>query len=263
MIQKLVVDRPLAFIDLETTGVDPAQSRIVEIAVEIHWPDLREAGPERKVRRLNPGVPIPAEATAVHGITDADVTNEPTFRQVALGLDELLAPCDIAGFNIRRFDLPLLVAEFKRAGHSFDAKRLPAGSPRRIIDLQMLFHLENPRDLEAAVRSYVGREHEGAHSAEADTAALPLVLEGMLAKHAHLTATLDALHARCDEFQPYRTAVENWFGDDLSKPVFQFGKNKGTPLGRVDNGYLDWMLRQNDMDADVKAFIRSYLRKSA
>lgn len=260
MISRLVTDRSLAFLDLETTGTNVSEDRVVEIGIEIHRPGF---SPESMVRRFNPGVPIPAAASAVHGITDADVANEPSFLRRAAGIAGLLSPCDLAGFGIRRFDLPLLIAEWKRAGVTFDAKRLPSGEPRRIIDLQMLFYLENPRDLEAAVHHYVGKAHEGVHSAAADTAALPLVLTGMLEQHETLTATLDALHARCDEFQPFRGPVENWFGDDLRTPVFQFGKQKGAPLGRADRSYLDWMLRQADLDPDVKAFVRDFLERSA
>lgn len=253
------LERPLAFFDLETTGVDTAKDRIIEIAVEVHYPAPQS--PERKVRRLNPGIPIPAEATEVHGIRDEDVKDEPVFRQIAGGLKALLDPCDIAGFGVRRFDLPLLIAEWKRVGVVFDGKRLPSGAPRRIVDLQMLFHLENPRDLEAAVRRYVGTAHEGAHTAAADTAALPLVLAGILEQHTTLTATLDALHVRCDEYAPFRTEVERWFGDDLTAPVFQFGKHEGTSLRVVESGYLAWMFRQEDLDEEVKAFVREFVRR--
>lgn len=253
--------RPLAFLDTETTGVDVQKDRVVEIAIEIHFPDGR--APERKVRRINPGVPIPADASAVHGITDADVAGEPTFRQVGVALRALLEPCDLIGFGLRRFDVPLLVAEWKRVGVTFDPKRLPSGERRRIVDLLMLFHLESPRDLTAAARIYAGVELADAHSAEADTGVLPSVLEGMLATHAALTPDLDQLHSRCDEYQPYRGPVETWFGDDLTKPVFQFGKNKGQSLRAADNGYIAWMLKQPDMDEDVKRFVREFLRRHA
>lgn len=261
-LARLVLDRPLAFLDTETTGVEPAESRIVELALEIHFPGGTE--PLKKVRRFNPGVPIPAEASEIHGITDEMVAHEPSFRQYANGIASAIAGADLAGFGIRRFDLPLLVAEFKRAGVAFDPKFCPEGEPRRIIDLLCLFHLEEPRDLTAAVRRYVGGDHEGAHSAMADVAVLPDVLAGMISTHAGLVALdLNGLHARCDEMQPYRTEVERWFGDDLSAPVFQFGKLKGQKLG-ADRGYVAWMLKQPTIDQDVKEFVEAFLaRKTA
>jgi DNA polymerase-3 subunit epsilon len=264
VLARLIADRALAFLDLETTGVDTAEDRIVEIAIEVHYPATVDdpcPAPERKVRRLNPGVPIPAEATAIHGITDADVADAPLFGQVARSLATLLESCDVAGFNVRRFDLPLLVAEWKRAGVMFDAKRLPGGAPRRIIDLMMLFHLEQPRDLAAAVRCYAGAEHEGAHSAEADVGVLPDVLAGMLAQHEELAPDLGRLHARCDEYQPYRSETERWFGDDLEAPVFQFGKCKDLGLRDADNGYIGWMFKQSDIHDEVKQFVREFLRR--
>lgn len=258
-LSRLIVDRPLVFFDVETTGVDVAEARIVELAVEHHFP--AGSPPLRKVRRFNPGVPIPAEATEVHGITDEMVAGEPPFRAYAKGIAAALEGCDLAGFNCRRFDVPVLVRELKRAGVAFDPKHLPEGEPRRIIDLQFLFHLEEPRDLAAAVRRYVGAEHEDAHSAEADVRVLPAILSGMLATHPSLVSLdLNALHVRCDEFQPFRTEVERWFGDDLEHPVFQFGNRKGKKLGD-DNGYISWMFKQDTIDEEVKQFIRDFLRR--
>ena len=123
------LDRPLAFVDLETTGLSLQQDRIVELAVLILFPDGRS---EERERRFNPEMPIPEEASAVHGITDSDVAHEAPFRQRARALADLLGPCDLAGFNIRRFDLPMLVAEFRRAGVEFDPRK------RRLIDAQLL-----------------------------------------------------------------------------------------------------------------------------
>lgn len=260
MIARLLgLDRPLAFLDTETTGTSTAEDRIVELALVIIYPDT-EAGPGetyRKVRRLNPERPIPTEATAVHGIRDEDVAASPAFRQVAQSLWELLNPCDIAGFNARRFDLPILRAEFRRAGFSFEMQG------RRLIDLQYLFHLRERRDLGAAVRFYLDEDHGEAHTAEADTEVLPRLLAAQLERYPDLPANLDGLHAACDEFAPFQTEVEAWFGDDLDAPVFQRGKkHKGHALADVlldDPGYIHWMLEKaEDMDEEVKDFLRRF-----
>lgn len=263
LLARMVQDRPLAFLDVETTGTEIADDRIVEIAVDVYAPGSVDC-PQRKVRRLNPGVPIPAEATEVHGITDADVADQPTFLQVARSLHDLLDGCDLAGYNVRRFDLPILVAEFRRAGLRFDPKKVGSGEPRRIIDLMALFFLEHPRDLAAAVRQYTQVEHD-AHSADGDVAVLPYVLVGMMDSHPEtVRPDLQALDARCNEFAPYLSEVERWFGTDLENPVFRFGKNKGCPLRDADGGYIGWMYQQKSIDQDVKEFVSAFLaRRSA
>ncbi|MCA1790572.1 MAG: 3'-5' exonuclease, partial [Thioalkalivibrio sp.] len=151
----LELDRPLVFFDLETTGLDLKKDRIVEMALIKMTPhgDVLE-----RVRRFDPEMPIPPEATAVHGITDADVAQEEPFCRRARGLADILEGCDLSGFNVRTYDIPMLVAEFKRCGIDFSLQG------RRIIDVQNIFHCEEPRDLSAAARFYLGRDHEEAHS---------------------------------------------------------------------------------------------------
>ena len=153
------LERPLAFFDIETTGLSTSRDRIVELAlIKVHPSgDVLE-----RVRRFNPGIPIPPEATAVHGITDADVADEEPFQRRARALAGLLEDADLAGFNIRRFDVPMLLAEFRRAEVPFDVHG------RRMIDMQTIFHREERRDLSAAARFYLGREHEEAHTALGD-----------------------------------------------------------------------------------------------
>lgn len=261
----LVTDRPLCFVDLETTTANPSDARIVEIAVQVHSP--AGGSPELRVRRLNPGVPIPAEATEVHGIHDEDVADCPPFKAVARDLFRMLRDVDLAGFNIRRFDLPILLAEWKRAGiGGFDPKTTWRGEPRRIIDLMQIFHLEEPRDLTAAARIYADVDlAEDAHSAEADTAVLPAILSGMLERYRHLPQDLDGLNARCDEYAPFQTEVERWFGD-AEKPVFQFGKHEGKTLDHVwenESDYIGWMIGKSDADESVKDFVRGWRRRGA
>ncbi|MGE4191692.1 MAG: exonuclease domain-containing protein [Thermoanaerobaculia bacterium] len=267
-LDQLLVDRPLAFLDCETTGTSVTEDRIVELGVIIVYP-LEQSGqqaPLVRTRRLNPTVPIPAEATAVHGISDADVKNEPTFREVAHSLFQLLNSCDFAGFNLRRFDLPLLRAEFRRCGMQLERTIGKDGPIRRLIDLQYLFHLREPRDLGAAVRFYLGRDHAGGHTAGGDTAVLLELIESQLRRYEDLPCTMDGLHAACDEFQPFRTEVEAWFGDDLEHPVFLRGRSvKGMTLEQVlktDAGFIHWMLsKAEDIDEEVKEFVRRYRQK--
>ena len=159
---KLKLTRPLVFFDLETTGTNITHDRIVEISIVKLMPDGTVV---ERSRRLNPEMPIPAEATAVHHITDDDVAGEPTFRQVAASLSKLLQGCDIAGFNSNRFDIPLLDQEFHRAGVDFDLNGV------RFVDVQTIYHKKEPRTLVAAYRYYCGKELEEAHSALADTRA--------------------------------------------------------------------------------------------
>src|SRR5690242_8632899 len=147
MLLNITLEKPLAVIDLETTGTDPQNDRIVEISILKILPDGRR---RHRTRRLNPGIPIPPAATAVHGITDADVAGEPRFEQVAQGLLDFLDGCDLCGFNLKRFDLRVLYCEFARAG-----RRLPLEG-RALVDPMEIFHRREPRDLNAAVRTYLG-----------------------------------------------------------------------------------------------------------
>ena len=250
------LDRPLAFFDLETTGIRVDTDRIVELAV------LRIATSGdvmERVRRFNPGIPIPAGASAVHGIYDSDVEDEEPFEKRARALYQLLDPCDLAGFNVRRFDLPLLVAEFRRVGIEFN----PLG--RRVIDAQQIFHREEPRTLEAAARKYLQREHSEAHTALGDIRTTASVLFAQLDHYAHLPRDLDGLQAYCDEVGPVRTELTRWFSDPDGAAVFQRGKHSGTALAEVvadHPDYLRWMLTLDDLGAEVRDFVRQALEAS-
>ncbi|MDE2761169.1 MAG: 3'-5' exonuclease [Gemmatimonadota bacterium] len=239
------LDRPVIFFDLETTGLSLARDRIVELAVLRVSPqgDVFE-----RVRRYNPGIPIPAEAAAVHGITDDAVANEPSFRRTAKSLAKLLEPCDLAGFNIRRFDLPILLAEFRRAGVPFDVKG------RRLIDMKMIFHREEPRDLSAAARFYLARDHQDAHTALGDIRTTAAVLTAQLARYQHLPRDMEGLHAYCDEMGPFLTEFDRWFSRKGGGLVFNRGKHRGTPLDEVAAkapDYLEWMMGADDMPDEV------------
>jgi DNA polymerase-3 subunit epsilon len=247
------LDCPLVFLDLETTGLSPMHDRIVELAIIKVTPggDVIE-----RVRRFNPGVPIPAEASAVHGISDEDVLHEASFAQRARALAELLDTCDLAGFNIRRFDLPMLIAEFRRAGVPFETEG------RRIIDIQAIFHREEKRDLSAAARFYLGRAHPEAHSALGDIRTTAAVLSAQLERYPTLPRDLDGLNRYCDECIPFETELERWFLDGAAGRVFRRGKHRGRSLADVaqnERDYLEWMLGATDMDEEVLGVVRAAL----
>ena len=245
-LSHLILDRPLAVLDLETTGVDPAADRIVEVAVLTLLPGRRQ---ELFHRRINPGVPIPPAATAVHGIADADVTSAPTFAATAPELFATLHGSDLGGFGISTFDLPLLAAEFARAGLPFRVAR------RRVIDVLVLYRRWYPRDLTSAVREYLGREHD-AHSAVADARATAEVLDRQVGRHA-LPTTLGELHASLVEVD----VAGRFRRDDTGHAVFAFGKYSGQALAEVaarDPGYLKWILGRPFLD-DVHDLVRGAL----
>ena len=252
------LDRPLVFLDLETTGLSVSRDRIIELAIIKLTPqgDVLE-----RVRRFNPGMPIPAGATAVHGITDTDVANEASFEKRARALAELLEGCDLAGFNVRRFDLPMLVFEFRRTGVPFELEG------RRIVDIQAIFHREEKRDLSSAARFYLGREHPEAHSALGDIRTSAAVLAAQLARYGHLPRDLDGLHLYCDEYLPIETELERWFEDaGEGVRVFRRGKHRGRKLAEVaaeEPDYLSWMLGTNDLDKTVLEVVRAALRAQA
>jgi DNA polymerase-3 subunit epsilon len=247
--------RNLVVFDLETTGLSTTSDRIVELALIRISPqgDVLE-----RVRRFNPGIPISPEATAVHGISDEDVAGEPPFSATAKSLVELLEQCDLGGFNIRRFDIPMLLAEFKRAGVPFSIEG------RLLIDAQTIFHREEPRDLSAAARFYLGREHREAHTALGDIRTSAAVLAAQLDRYPEIPKDLEGLHAYCDEASPFRTEVDRWFQDTSGDLVFRRGKHRGEALKEVAESapdYLRWMLGAEDMDEAVLAVVRGALER--
>ena len=209
---------------------------------------------------------LPQNAWEVAGRVDsgdppdrADVADEAPFRSRARSLAALLEGCDLAGFNIRGFDLHILLEEFRRAGVAFDLEG------RRLIDAQMIFHREEPRDLAAAALFYVQEEHEGAHSARADVRVTARVLAAQLAHYPGLPRDIDGLHAYCDQVRPFLTEFRKWFsGDALGDHVFARGKHRGTRLAAVaanEPDYLEWMLTARDMHADVREVARLALER--
>ena len=232
---KLKLERPLVFFDLETTGTNPSTDRIVEISLIKVMPDGREM---EHSHRINPGIPIPASSTAIHHITDADVANEPKFSDIAAKLNKWLEGCDMAGYNSNKFDVPLLMEEFKRAGIPFDT------SGRRFVDVQNIFYAMEPRTLVAAYRFYCGKDLEGAHSATCDTHATYEVLMSQLDRYEDLQNDVEKL----SKIGQKRTLdlAGRIAEDENGNPGFNFGKYKGQKVEDVfkrDIGYYSWMMQ--------------------
>ena len=228
---KLNLKRPIVFFDLETTGVDTAKDRIVEISMVKVMPDGEQIV---KTRKLNPGMHIPAEATAIHGITDEDVRDCPTFAQVAKSLEQFIRGCDFGGFN----DLPVLVEEFLRAGVDVDFKR------RRFVDVQNIFHKKEQRTLVAAYKFYCDKDLEDAHSAEADTLATYEVLMAQLERYPDLENDIDKLAEFSTRGEAADYAGRILF-NEKGEEVFGFGKYKGRPVAevfRAEPSYYAWMM---------------------
>lgn len=232
---KLNLKRPIVFFDLETTGVDTSKDRIVEISMIKIMPDGEEI---TRTRKLNPTIPIPPEATAVHGITDDDVKDEPTFQQVAKSLAQFIQGCDFGGFNSNRFDLPVLVEEFLRAGVDVDLKR------RKFIDVQNIFHKKEQRTLVAAYKFYCDRDLNDAHSAEADTRATYEVLKAQLERYDDLENDVDFLaeYSQRGKAADYAGYV---LYNEKEEEVFGFGKHRGrlvSEVFRTEPSYYAWMM---------------------
>lgn len=241
---KLNLERPLIFFDLETTGTNVTQDRIVELSFIKVYPDGHD---ESKTRRINPEMPIPPASTAVHHITDEDVKDAPTFRQVARSLMDIFEGCDIAGYNSNKFDVPLLIEEFSRAGYNFDV------SGRRFVDVQNIFHKMEQRTLVAAYKFYCGKNLEDAHSALADTRATYEVLLGQLDRYPELENDVEKLAEFSRSGRNIDLAARIVL-DDKDVPVFNFGKHKGQPVKEVfrkEPSFYSWMM-QGDFPKNTK-----------
>lgn len=246
----LKLTRPIIFFDLETTGTNISKDRIVELSYVKVLPDGSE---ESRSRRINPEMHIPEASTAVHNITDEDVADAPTFRQIAKSLLEIFEGCDIAGFNSNRFDVPVLMEEFARAGMNFSI------ADRRFVDVQNIFHKMEQRTLVAAYRFYCGKELDGAHSAEADTRATYEVLKAQLDRYPELQNDIDYLSEFSRMGKNIDLAGRIVYNED-NQPTFNFGKHKGKTLREVwerERGFFDWML-QGDFPKNTKDVVLRY-----
>ena len=241
---ELNLRNPLIFFDLETTGVNISKDRIVEISYIKFMPNGTE---QEKTLRINPEMPIPAESTAIHHITDDDVKDKPTFKEVAKELSRVFEGCDIAGFNSNKFDIPLLMEEFLRAGVNIDFTR------RKFIDVQTIFHKMEQRTLVAAYKFYCNKDLEEAHSANADTRATYEVLKSQLDRYPSLENDVEFL----SKFSSQNRNVDlagRIVMNDKNVEVFNFGKYKGQSVEEVlkrDTGYFGWMM-QGDFPQNTK-----------
>jgi DNA polymerase-3 subunit epsilon len=245
---EIKLKNPLIFLDLETTGINVAADRIVEIALLKVNPDGKE---EEKLMRINPEMPIPDQSSRIHGIYDNDVKDCPTFREVAKTLAIFMEGCDLAGFNSNRFDIPLLAEEFLRAGVDIDMKR------HKFVDIQAIYHKMEKRTLAAAYKHYCNKPLENAHSAMADTKATYEVLKAQL--DCYIDTEYEDVHGKksvpivndvemLSEFSSYDRNVD-FIGrivfDENGVEIFNFGKNKGVPVEKVlkeQPGYYSWIM---------------------
>ncbi len=262
----LNLTRPLIFIDLETTGIQVATDRIVEICMIKEYPDGRE---ETLLQRINPTIPISREAFEVHGISQEDVENEPTFTEMAPSFINFIGNSDLAGYNAIKFDIPLLVEEFLRANVDLDLKN------RRIVDVQNIFHKMEPRNLSAAYKFYCSKELQNAHSAEADTRATLEILKAQLdmykdreykEKDGQVSVPVVNDIATLSEFS-YHNRNADLMGhiifDDKGNEVFNFGKYKGRSVEKVfteEPQYYDWMMKSKFPLSTKKTITSIYLR---
>ncbi|MCB9169222.1 MAG: 3'-5' exonuclease [Flavobacteriales bacterium] len=250
---RLKLERPLAFFDLETTGVRIGSDRIVQIGVVVMDPN---GGRLSWKSLVDPGIPIPPEATAVHHITDADVADAPTLEALADELLELLRGCDLGGFNCLRFDVPLLAEELHRIGRNWDTSSL------RIVDVQRIFHKMEPRDLGAAVRFYLGGELVGAHDALADVEATAEVLLAQLERYPELPVDVDQLGEFSGDCDRSPDPAGKLTFDASGTVCLAFGKYRGWPLeqvGRNDPGYMQWLMTKAELPGTTLAIMKGVL----
>ena len=233
---KLNLRNPIIFFDVESTGLNITSDRIIEIAYIKVWPNGNE---ESRTLRINPEMHIPEQSTAVHHITDDDVKDCPTFKQVARELGHVFEGCDIAGFNSNHFDVPILAEEMARAGVDFDVTR------RKFIDVQTIYHRMERRDLAAAYKFYCGREMDNHHAALADTQATYEVLKAQLDRYPDVLQNDVEELAKISSYSRNVDLAGRFVYDDDGHEVFNFGKYKGQRVEDVlkrDTGYYGWML---------------------
>lgn len=252
-LMDLDLQRPLAVFDLETTGTRIGTDRIVQIAIVRLLPG---GGRDAWQSLVNPGMPIPAEATAVHGITDADVADAPGLDGLAGEVAERFHGCDLCGFNVLRFDLPFLSEELLRVGHNWDTAGL------RVVDALRIYHHFERRDLSAATRFYLGREHGRAHDALADVEATADVLLAQLERYPELGRDVASLGEFCGDRKRPPDAAGKLLYDDQGQVCLAFGKYRSWTIetvGRNDPGYLQWLLTKAELPASTVAVLKNVL----
>ncbi len=246
----LNLTRPLVFFDIEATGLNTATDRIVELCLIKVFPDGHE---EPMTMRFNPGIPISPEASAITGISNADVASCPPFREKAAEIADFLSGCDLAGYNSNAFDVPMLVEEFIRAGINYDISAV------RMIDVQTIFYKQEPRTLTAAYKFYCGGDLTEAHSALADTRATFEVLKAQLERYKETVENDVAFLEQYTRRNRNYDLAGRIVLDDEDKPVVNFGKYKGQRVADVfrrDPSYFDWLMRSDFPQNTKQAFLR-------
>jgi len=249
----LQLTRPIAFIDIETTGLNKQQDRVVEICIIKIHPDGAE---EMLNSVINPNMPIPIESTKIHGITDAEVKGKPTFEEFAKKVIDFIEDCDLGGFGTE-FDLSILESEFKRASINYSREG------KKIVDVKMIYHKLEPRDLNAAHLKYCGKPLENAHRSHIDVRATIDVLESQLGQHDILPRDIPSLHEFCNPKDPTWIDNEGKFAWSEGKAIINFGnKHRGKALEFVsknDSSYLQWIIN-TDFSARAKDIARDALK---
>ena len=250
---KLQLTRPLAFIDLETTGVNISTDRIVEIAiVKILTDGTRQV----KRKLINPQIPIPPSSSAIHGITDEMVKDAPSFKQAANELKQFIDNCDLGGYNSNRFDIPMLLEEFLRIGMDFSI------DGRKLVDVQKVFHMMEQRTLSAAYKFYCQKSLDGAHSAEVDATATWEVLEAQVERYPQIGTTVESIVKFTGEDDIVDFARR--FVKENGVEIFNFGKHKGKPVVQVlkeEPQYYDWMMK-GDFAMNTKQKLTEILNRT-
>jgi len=249
----LQLQRPIAFIDLETTGVNISTDKIIEIAIVKIMPD---GGKLSKRKLINPQMPIPASSTAVHGITDEMVKNAPTFKQVANEIRQFIDNCDLGGYNSNRFDIPMLIEEFMRSGLDFST------DGRKMLDVQKIFHLMEQRTLSAAYKFYCDKCLDEAHSAEADAHATWEILLAQVERYPNIGSTIENIVKFTGEDDIVDFARRMIRVDGVE--IFNFGKHKGKPVTevlKVEPQYYDWMMK-GDFAMNTKQKLTEILNRT-
>ncbi len=244
---QLNLQRPIVFFDLESTGINIAKDRIVEIAILKVHPDGKE---ESKSIRVNPTIKISPQSTKIHGISNKDIKDAPTFKDIAKEIASFLKACDLAGYNSNKFDIPLLAEEFIRADVDFDFKKV------KFVDVQVVFFKQEPRTLGAAYKFYCDKELVNAHTAEADTLATYEVLKSQLERYDNLKPDVNSLAKFTSQNKNVDFAGRMIYNAD-NVEVFNFGKYKGKSVEEVlqkDNNYYTWMM-QNEFPLYTKKML--------
>lgn len=263
------LEKDIVFFDIESTGLSTSQDRIVQLAIVKHFADGRE--PEEKCRFVNPTIPISKEALEIHGITDEDVKDEPTFAKIANGLMEFIGDADLGGFNSNRFDVLILMEEFNRAGVEFSM------DGRKSIDVWKIFQKMEPRNLSAAYKFYCQKEMEGAHDALNDVRATVEILKGQIAMYKGVNYDDDK---GCIDKEPIKNDMQSlhdfsrikgqldhagkFMTNDDGVAVFNFGKYQNTPITEVkakDPGYCSWFLK-SDFPSNSKKILEDIIKEN-